>query len=29
MGGYMIKIEDFHNVEISGIPYGGHSKKTK
>ena len=29
MGGYMIKIEDFTNVKISGIPYGGHSGSKK
>lgn len=25
MGGYMIKVENFDNIEVSGITYGGHS----
>ena len=25
MGGYIIKIENFDNIEVSGITYGGHS----
>lgn len=26
MGGYMIKIENFDNIEVSGITYGGYSE---
>ena len=29
MGGYMIKIENFDNNEVSGITYGGHSGSKK
>ena len=29
MGGYMIKIENFDNIEVSGITYGGYSGSKK
>ena len=29
MGGYMIKIENFDNIALSGITYGGHSGSKK